>query len=83
MNQSIQFPERENWDEGRDILSFPALVCGMQLTCAIYGKTLLARYGEEESPLTLFRRHRWDLEEEAEQRILSQEEDESGWLWLS
>lgn len=83
MNQAIQFPDREDWDEDRDTVSFPALVGGMQLTCAIRGETLAARYGCVELPLDLFRRHRWDLEEEAEQRIRNQEEDASGWLWLS
>ncbi len=83
MNQSIQFPERETWDESRQAVCFPALVGGMQLTCAIRGETLVARYGNVDEPLALFRTLRWDLEEEAEQRIQDQEEDESGWLWLS
>ncbi|NUU65555.1 DUF1488 domain-containing protein [Enterobacteriaceae bacterium BIT-l23] len=83
MNQSIQFPDRETWDEARQAVCFPALVGGMQLTCAIRGATLAARYGNVDEPLALFRTRRWDLEEEAEQRIQDQEEDESGWLWLS
>ncbi len=83
MNQAIQFPERESWDENRKAVCFPALVSGMQLTCAIRGETLVARYGAGESPLTLFLHNRWELEEEAERRIRHQEEDESGWLWLS
>ncbi len=83
MNQTIQFPERETWDEAGQAVCFPALVGGMQLTCAIRGNTLVARYGTTDEPLALFRSRRWDLEEEAEQRIRDQEEDESGWLWLS
>ena len=83
MNQAIQFPDRERWDDNREAVCFPALVGGMQLTCAIHGETLASRFGAGEPPLTLFRRNRWDLEEEAEQRIHHQEEDESGWLWLS
>lgn len=83
MNQGIQFPDREGWDEDREAICFPALVGGMQITCAISMSTLVARYGAGETPLSLFCRNRWDLEEEAEQRIRNQEEDESGWLWLS
>ncbi|MFP8166490.1 DUF1488 family protein [Escherichia coli] len=35
MNQAIQFPDREEWDENKKCVCFPALVNGMQLTCAI------------------------------------------------
>lgn len=37
MNQAIQFPDRESWDAERQGVVFPALVNGMQLTCAISG----------------------------------------------
>ncbi|MBR7539158.1 DUF1488 family protein, partial [Mycobacterium tuberculosis] len=29
MNQAIQFPDREHWDEQRQAVCFPALVSGM------------------------------------------------------
>ncbi|HGY5831529.1 TPA: DUF1488 family protein, partial [Klebsiella michiganensis] len=29
MNQAIQFPDREVWDEARQCIAFPALVNGM------------------------------------------------------
>lgn len=35
MNQAIQFPDREEWDTAASAIIFPALVSGMQLTCAI------------------------------------------------
>ncbi|KJT97274.1 hypothetical protein SEEH2823_02808 [Salmonella enterica subsp. enterica serovar Heidelberg str. 77-2823] len=35
MNQAIQFPDREEWDTAASAIIFPALVNGMQLTCAI------------------------------------------------
>ncbi len=40
MNQAIQFPDREEWDENKKCVCFPALVNGMQLTCAISGESL-------------------------------------------
>ncbi|MBK4716961.1 MULTISPECIES: DUF1488 family protein [Tenebrionibacter/Tenebrionicola group] len=83
MNQSVHFPDRECWDERRQAVCFPALVGGMQLTCAIKSEALQIRYGVNAvAPLALFRQHRWDLEEEAQQRIRNQEDDETGWLWL-
>ncbi len=72
MNQAIQFPDRESWDAERQGVVFPALVNGMQLTCAISGQILQQRFGAEGPAqwLAAFRReHRWDLEEEAEALI--------------
>lgn len=85
MNQAIQFPDREEWDATRQAVCFPVLVNGMQLTCLIGGETLARRYGSEtpEQYLAVFREYRWDLEEEAEQRIRRQEEDDQGVVWLS
>ncbi|GDS38207.1 hypothetical protein BvCmsOUP062_03067 [Escherichia coli] len=44
MNQAIQFPDREEWDENKKCVCFPALVNGMQLTCAISGVSFYWRY---------------------------------------
>lgn len=49
MNQAIQFPDRESWDAERQGVVFPALVNGMQLTCAISGQILQQRFGAEAS----------------------------------
>lgn len=85
MNQAIQFPDRELWDESKQAVCFPALVNGMQLMCAINKETLRARFGGEAPAqwLDLFRENRWDLEEEASDLIRDQQEDNQGWLWLS
>ncbi|WP_130832168.1 DUF1488 domain-containing protein [[Erwinia] mediterraneensis] len=82
MNQSIHFPDREEWHETEQAICFPALANGLNLTCAIHAATLQARFGEGEA-MVLFRHHRWDLEEEAEARIRQQQEDAQGWVWLS
>lgn len=81
MNQAIQFPDREVWDDNAQAVCFPALVNGMQLTCAIRGDLLQTRFGGG-PPLSLFRENRWDLEEEASDLIRDQQEDERGWVWL-
>lgn len=85
MNQAIQFPDREEWSAEREAVCFPALVNGMQLMCAIKGKVLADRFGGDtaEQWLAIFCEHRWDLEEEAEALIQSQQEDDHGWVWLS
>ncbi|MDK9604549.1 DUF1488 family protein [Lelliottia wanjuensis] len=82
MNQAIQFPDREVWDEGKQAVCFPVLVNGVQLTCAIAGELLLKRFGGT-SPLDVFRDHRWDLEEEASDMIRDEQEDAQGWVWFS
>ena len=85
MNQAIHFPDREEWDAQKEAVCFPVLVNGMQLMCAITGETLANRFGGEtvEQWLIGFCEHRWDLEEEAEALIQSQQEDDHGWIWLS
>ena len=85
MNQAIQFPDREVWDEAHQCIAFPALVNGMQLTCALTLTGLKKRFGGEDPAqwLAAFREHRWDLEEEAEVLIRDQQEDNQGWVWLS
>lgn len=84
MNQAIQFPDREAWDGGKEAVCFPALVNGMQLMCAVKGDVLARRFGGDtvEQWLAGFREHRWDLEDEAEALIQSQQEDDQGWVWL-
>lgn len=82
MNQAIQFPDREEWDEGKKAVCFPVLVNGVRLTCAISGELLLERFGGD-FPLEVFREHRWDLEEEASDLIRDEQEDDQGWVWFS
>lgn len=47
MNQAIQFPDRESWDAERQGVVFPALVNGMQLTCAISGANPAAAFSAQ------------------------------------
>lgn len=84
MNQAIQFPDREEWCADKNAVSFPALVNGMQLTCAISGERLAYRFGGDtpEQWLAAFREQRWVLEDEAEALIKDQQEDDHGWVWL-
>lgn len=85
MNQAIQFPDREEWQAEKQAVCFPALVNGMQLTCAIKGETLAHRFGGDTPAqwLKAFQENRWDIEDEAEQLIEDQTEDDRGWVWLS
>jgi len=82
MNQVIQFPDRETWNETEQAVTFPAMVNGFQLTCAISVAVLFQRFGEGE-PLEIFCAHRWDLEDLAQELIEEQQEDAQGWVWLS
>ncbi|KFC77509.1 DUF1488 domain-containing protein [Buttiauxella agrestis] len=85
MNQAIQFPDREWWDDQLQAICFPAVVNGFQVMCGISGKIIASRYGgdNKESWLEHFRLHRLDLEEEAEAMIAEGEDDDQGWVWLS
>lgn len=85
MNQTIQFPDVEKWDEELGAVCFPALAGGFQVNCAVSGEILKQRYGGETSSewLDLFRQHRWDLEEELEPLIADGLDDDHGWFWLS
>lgn len=85
MNQAIQFPDREVWDEAQQAIRFPALVQGFRVECAISSRAITSRFGGNgaEEWLSLFREHRWDLEEEAEGLIESEQEGDQGWYWLS
>ncbi|MCT2385750.1 DUF1488 domain-containing protein [Erwinia pyrifoliae] len=83
MNQAIQFPEREGWDEARQAVCFSAQASGFQLICAINGEELLRRFHSERDALACFRLNRWEFEELAERAIKHQQEDAQGWVWLS
>ncbi|KAA8994875.1 DUF1488 domain-containing protein [Affinibrenneria salicis] len=85
MNQAIQFPDREYWDEQIRAVCFPALVNGFQINCRISADVLARRYGGDsvQQWLSLFREHRWDLEDEYERMAQKQQYDDQGWLSLS
>lgn len=83
MNQAIQFPDQEWWDEGCQAVCFTATVNGFTLICAINGEELLRRYPDEHILLEAFRNNRWDLEEEAAHVIEEEQVNDQGWVWLS
>ncbi|MBI6550599.1 DUF1488 domain-containing protein [Xenorhabdus lircayensis] len=78
MNQSIQFPDREEWNELENKVIFPAMVDGLLVECIISADEIAVRYGKAHHPLDLFRQHRWDLEEVFETVILSGHDDQFG-----
>ncbi|MCG8710845.1 DUF1488 domain-containing protein [Brenneria sp. 4F2] len=85
MNQAIQFPERECWNDDLKSVCFPVLVNGFQQTCRISAEQLIQHYGgnRPEQWLSLFRQHRWDLEDLFEKMVLSDEYDSQGCFSLS
>lgn len=85
MNQAIQFPDAEHWDEQTQSVCFTALVAGFQVNCAISGEWITQQYGGDspEAWLERFRLHRWDLEEIFERLIRQDEEESDGWYRLS
>ncbi|WP_312985915.1 DUF1488 domain-containing protein [Atlantibacter sp.] len=85
MNQAIQFPDVEQWNEELRAVCFPALTGGFQVNCAISAGALARRFGGETPSdwLERFRQHRWDLEDELEPLIAEGLDDAQGWFWLS
>ncbi|KFW99011.1 hypothetical protein KP22_20845 [Pectobacterium betavasculorum] len=85
MNQAIQFPDLEKWDDEVTAVRFPVLVNGFQQECLISAERLQHRYGGDspEQWLALFREHRWDLEDELEKMILAEKWDDKGCYSLS
>ncbi|PWC09393.1 DUF1488 domain-containing protein [Brenneria roseae subsp. americana] len=85
MNQAIQFPDRERWDEVLQAICFPVLVNGFQQECLIGIEQLQLHYGNvsPEQFLTLFRENRWDFEEMFEKLVRDNEYDDQGYFSLS
>ncbi|MFP1455664.1 DUF1488 domain-containing protein [Escherichia coli] len=84
MNQAIQFPDREEWDENKKCVCFPALVNGMQLTCAISGESLAYRFTGDtpERVVSEFVSIAGGLGQRSRNLIQEQSEDDQGWVWL-
>ncbi|RAT12911.1 hypothetical protein AU490_14985 [Lonsdalea populi] len=80
MNQSIQFPDREEWDEGAQAIRFPVQINGFQRECILRAASIQQRYGGShyEEWLSLFILNRWDFEEEFESLIVNEVEDADG-----
>ena len=67
MNQSIQFPDREQWLEDQKYVLFPIMVNGMLFDCQITEQELKVRFGDNSTARCLFKQHRWEIEEEFEE----------------
>ncbi|MGG4610551.1 DUF1488 family protein [Providencia sp. Me31A] len=78
MNQQIQFPDREEWDESTGEIRFPVLIGGMLAECVVSQTLISQRYGTQENVLSLFQYNRWDIEEEFEALIEQGSDNECG-----
>lgn len=88
MNQAILFPDLERWQVSLAAVTFPAMVGGFQVTCAIRLVDLRrlanqAGLDTQSAPLVLFNALRWQLEEAAEQAIAREDYDAQGWVWIA
>lgn len=73
MNQSILFPDLQQWDEQKQSIVFPAQQAGMLIECVVSLARLSALSGlplqSGDEALQQFKALRFDLEELAEERI--------------
>lgn len=85
MNQAIQFPDREAWNEDDRMIYFPVLIGGFQRECRISAAQVQARFGgaEADTLLASFREHRWDIEDLFEELVLNEQDDSLGYYSLS
>ena len=81
MNQSILFPDIQDWDEESQSIIFPAQQAGALIECVVSIEELsrLSGKGVEESgqALAIFAELRFDIEELAEELIEEEEYDSS------
>ncbi|MDN3615580.1 DUF1488 domain-containing protein [Vibrio gallaecicus] len=81
MNQSILFPDIQDWDEASQSIIFPAQQSGALIECvmAIEELSQLAGKGVEggEQALVIFSELRFDIEELVEELIEEEEYDSS------
>lgn len=83
MNQAILFSEGERWDEGHSGVYVVALVGGFQINCCVTQRFLAQRFVDADDPercLSLFRLHRWDLEDDLTARIENEDFNADGWI---
>ena len=81
MNQSILFPDIQDWDEASQSITFPAQQSGALIECIMSIEELsrlAGKYIEEgEQALVIFSELRFDIEELAEELIEEEEYDSS------
>ncbi|MGF1698414.1 DUF1488 domain-containing protein [Vibrio lamellibrachiae] len=82
MNQSILFPDIQNWNEEKKVINFSAQQSGALIECSISISQLeLLSDKKIVSPqlaLEIFKEYRFDIEELAEELIEQEEFDASG-----
>ena len=81
MNQSILFPDIQDWDEESQSIVFPAQQSGALIECVVSIGELSRLAGkdieEAEQALAVFSELRFDIEELAEELIEEEEYDSS------
>ena len=81
MNQSILFPDIQDWDEESQSIVFPAQQSGALLECVVSIEELSRLAGKDieegEQALAVFSELRFDIEELAEELIEEEEYDSS------
>ncbi|WP_046224827.1 DUF1488 domain-containing protein [Vibrio sp. ECSMB14106] len=81
MNQSILFPDIQDWDEASQSITFPAQQSGALIECVLSIEELSRLAGkvieEGDQALVIFSELRFDIEELAEELIEEEEYDSS------
>lgn len=86
MNQSIQFPDLQHWDQAAQMVRFVALSMGQRIDCQVSLSWLeqqeSLRDKSDDAILALFQRLRFDIEETVEAMIEDEEFAEDGSIKL-
>lgn len=86
MNQAIQFPDLQHWDEEQRAVVFPAQQAGALIECIISAQGLAELAKTEvqnaQHALALFSELRFELEERAEAGIEDEEFNSQGQIEL-
>ncbi len=86
MNQSILFPDLQEWDQKLQEIHFPVQVQGANIECRVRLTRLAQLEGrgiiDEEDALKVFDAYRFDIEDEIEMLIELESFDEQGRLVL-
>lgn len=82
MNQSVLFPDLQDWDDTKQQVIFPAQVQGVNIQCRISLSRLTKLHGEELTEeaevLAAFEACRFDIEDYIEELIEQEMFDEDG-----
>ncbi|MFT5234714.1 MAG: hypothetical protein ACI90A_000075 [Shewanella sp.] len=87
MNQSILFPDLQEWDQERQEIHFPVQVEGANIKCRVSLSRLAQLEGRaiqgKDDALKVFDAYRFDIEDEIEMLIKQEMFDEQGDVsWL-